>query len=70
MKTQNNYNDMLNLPHPDSVNHTRMEADKRAAQFMPFSALTGYEQSIEKTAQEMEKEILDQEKGTELFEST
>lgn len=70
MKNQHNYDDMLNLPHPDSVNHTRMEPEKRAAQFMPFAALTGYEQSIENTAREIEKSVLDQEKGTELFEST
>ncbi|MCQ2240427.1 hypothetical protein [Treponema sp.] len=70
MENQHDYDDMLNLPHPDSANHKRMEPDKRAAQFAPFAALTGYETSIENTAREFEKEVLDREKGTLLFEST
>lgn len=62
------YEDILYLPHRESTNHLRMAPEKRAAQFTPFSALTGYEQSIESTARIYEKEILDLEKGTEFYE--
>ena len=37
------YDDLLYLPHPVSRKHPPMSAMDRAAQFSPFSALTGYE---------------------------
>lgn len=40
------YDDMLELPHHVSQVHPQMEPLKRAAQFAPFSALTGYEDAI------------------------
>ena len=44
------YADMLDLPHPTSPRHPRMPIIDRAAQFAPFSALTGYDDAIEETA--------------------
>ncbi|HAE16862.1 MAG TPA: hypothetical protein DCG51_09985 [Erysipelotrichaceae bacterium] len=41
------YDDMLDLPHHVSCNHPRMSEENRAAQFMPFAALTGYSDMIE-----------------------
>ena len=41
-----NYDDIINLPHHVSKNHPQMSRYNRAAQFAPFSALTGYEESI------------------------
>lgn len=43
------YADMLDLQHPepDPVKHPRMSARERAAQFAPFAALTGFEDSID-----------------------
>lgn len=41
-----NYDDIINLPHHVSKNHHQMSRYNRAAQFAPFSALTGYEESI------------------------
>ena len=41
------YDDMLELPHHVSRNHPRMSEENRAAQFMPFAALTGYGDMIE-----------------------
>lgn len=41
-----NYDDIINLPHHVSKNHSQMSRYNRAAQFAPFSALTGYEESI------------------------
>lgn len=36
------YDDIINLPHPTSVNHPRMSLYDRAAQFSPFAALDLY----------------------------
>lgn len=40
------YDDIIDIKNPP-MNHKRMSRYKRAAQFSPFSALTGYEDSIE-----------------------
>ena len=53
----NNYDDIINLPHHVSTKHTPMTLEARAAQFAPFSALTGYEDEISKTATLAEKEV-------------
>ena len=45
------YADILNLPRP--ARHKRMPAENRAAQFMPFAALSGYEDAIGKTAEQV-----------------
>ncbi len=50
-----NYDDIINLPHHVSKRHPQMSMWNRAAQFAPFAALTGYEESINETAQENEK---------------
>ncbi len=47
------YADILNLPRPEPARHKRMPLENRAAQFMPFAALTGYEDAIGKTAEEV-----------------
>jgi hypothetical protein len=47
------YADILNLPRPEPARHKRMPAENRAAQFMPFAALTGYEDAIGKTAEQV-----------------
>ena len=44
------YTDLLDLPHPTSSRHPRMARRDRAAQFAPFSALTGYDDAIDETA--------------------
>ena len=62
------YDDIINLPHHVSSAHPRMSMHDRAAQFMPFRALTGYEDAVQETARltdekieltEDEKSILD-----------
>ena len=40
------YDDIINLPHYVSKNHTPMSVYNRAAQFAPFAALVGYSESI------------------------
>lgn len=43
------YDDIIHLPHPDSPRHPRMSLYDRAAQFSPFSALTGHGAAIAET---------------------
>ena len=43
------YRDIIYLPHPVSVKHPPMSMIKRAAQFAPFSALTGLEANLAET---------------------
>ncbi len=42
----NEYDDIINLPHHVSKVRKPMSMQARAAQFAPFSALTGYEDAI------------------------
>ena len=44
------YEDIIRLPRPSSVRHAPMPRGNRAAQFMPFAALTGYEAAIREEA--------------------
>lgn len=48
------YADIRNLPHHESKVHPRMPRANRAAQFMPFSALSGYEEAVQETARQTE----------------
>lgn len=45
----NKYDDIINLPRPESK-YPHMPRANRAAQFSPFAALTGHEEAIRKTA--------------------
>lgn len=47
--TMNRYDDIINLPHYEP-HHKRMSMSNRAAQFAPFSALTGHNDAIAETA--------------------
>ncbi len=49
------YKDILDLPRPVSKKHPPMERYKRAAQFAPFAALTGYGDAISETRKHMEE---------------
>ena len=44
------YDDMIDMPHHQSHSRPHMSLDKRAAQFAPFAALSGYENSVSETA--------------------
>lgn len=52
------YNDIIDLPHHVSSKRQQMSIHDRAAQFAPFAALTGHEESIEQTAKGHEESIL------------
>lgn len=45
------YDDIIDLPHHQSKTHAHMSMHNRAAQFMPFAALTGYDDIIKRTEQ-------------------
>ena len=49
-----NYDDIINMEHPKSKKHKQM-----AAQFAPFSALTGYDEEVKKTAEDLQEQFLD-----------
>ena len=46
---QDDYEDIINLPHHQSSVHPRMSMAERAAQFAPFAALTGFGGVIRET---------------------
>ena len=43
---ETSYQDIIHLPHPVSKKHPQMPVANRAAQFAPFSALTGHKELI------------------------
>lgn len=51
------YDDIIGLPHHTSVKHPRMSILDRAAQFAPFSALSGYGAALAETARLTEQRI-------------
>ena len=51
------YAHIMDLPHHRSPTRAGMSPSRRAAQFAPFAALTGYEAMIEETARRTEQEI-------------
>ena len=48
----NDYSDIIDHPNYESKTRPHMSMYDRAAQFSPFAALTGYEESVEETARE------------------
>ncbi|PAU70080.1 YolD-like protein [Bifidobacterium italicum] len=44
------YDDIIDMPHHRSQVHAPLSAAQRAAQFMPFAALAGYEEIVEDAA--------------------
>ena len=51
------YNDIIDLLHHVSTTHSHMSMHDRAAQFMPFRALTGYEDAVQETARLTDEKI-------------
>lgn len=51
------YEDIINLPRHISKKRVPMDRINRAAQFAPFSALTGYDASIKETARLTQEKI-------------
>jgi hypothetical protein len=56
----NDYRDIINLPHHRSTKHPHMPVKDRAAAFSPFAALTGYDAAVKgqlKKVDELERAL-------------
>ena len=51
------YDDILSLPHHISKKHAPLPMSSRAAQFLPFAALTGYDEVLREASRETEARI-------------
>lgn len=51
------YEDIIDLPHHQSITRPHMSNYDRAAQFSPFAALTGHDEAIEETARLTDRKI-------------
>lgn len=51
------YKDIIDMPHHVSEKHPRMARLDRAAQFAPYSALSGYEDAVEETARLTDRQV-------------
>lgn len=61
------YDNIIDHPHFRSQKHPHMSMEKRAAQFSPFAALTGYGEAVEETGRLTSgKIILDEDARAEL----
>ena len=68
-KNQNDrYRDIIDLPHPTSARHPRMPKADRAAQFAPFSALTGYDDAVGEAARLTEGRVVLDENAKEILD--
>lgn len=68
--TKHKYDDILDCPHHVSSVHPSMPLIDRAAQFAPFSALTGYEEVVKEEARLTEQRVeLDEEELERLDQS-
>ena len=58
------YEKIINIPHHEPINHRRMSRNNRAAQFAPFAALNGFEETIIETGKEIvtKQDLTDSEK--------
>ena len=63
------YEDIIHLPHHVSKKYPQMPVSDRAAQFIPFMALTGYEDAVEETARLTDRKIDLDETQKNLLES-
>ena len=52
-----NYDDIINLPHHVSKQHQPMSMMSRAAQFAPFAAVSGHHAALDETAKKVEEEM-------------
>ena len=53
-----NYDDIIDLPHPEPQIQPRMPLHDRAAQFSPFAALTGHSAAIAETGRLTDSRVI------------
>ena len=51
------YDDIIDLPHHQSVTRPHMSGMDRAAQFSPFAAIVGYDRAVKETARLTEQRM-------------
>lgn len=51
MKDRHRYDDILLIPHHVSTKHPNMSLNQRAAQFLPYKSLAGFEERIKETGE-------------------
>lgn len=64
-KDRHRYDDIIGLPHHVSKTRPRMPVQDRAAQFAPFSALTGHKEAVRETARKTEEKAESEGRGQE-----
>ena len=52
------YSDIIDHPHHQSTTHPQMSLHNRAAQFMPFAALVGYDSAVEEAERVTERQVI------------
>ncbi len=62
------YQDIVDLPYEKSTRHPHMTAIKRAAQFSPYAALTGYSDVVTETERLTDDRILQDEGERDLMD--
>ena len=58
-KQLDSYQDIINLPHFHHPAYSYLSPEKRAAQFMPFKALTVYEDILKQQIKNYEKQTIE-----------
>ncbi len=53
-KSREKYKDIIDRPHHISARRPHMSRHDRAAQFAPFAALTGHDEAMKETAEQMQ----------------
>jgi hypothetical protein len=52
-----NYEDIIDMPHHVSATRRQMTMEERAAQFSPFAALTGHQNAVKETQRLNEERV-------------
>ena len=63
------YDDIIDVLYPFDLGHTRMSSYDRCKEFMPFSALVGYKESVVETARITDNRIILDEEFKEILDS-
>jgi len=63
----NSYDDIIGLPHHQSIKRKHMSMHDRAAQFAPFAALTGYEDAVCEAGRLTDREIVLEDNDLEIL---
>ena len=66
-KDEHRYDDMIHLPHHQSVDRAHMSFHDRAAQFAPFAALSGHEEALREVARLTDEPITLSENAIEII---